>query len=68
MSRQSQQYRFYSQRETTARKCLRCDRIFRSSGAHHRLCNLCNEKNKSVFLPHEVVIPASHKDVTSDAY
>ena len=31
------------------RKCLRCDRLFLSSGSGNRLCNGCNQDNKTKY-------------------
>jgi hypothetical protein len=30
-------------RVSKRRRCLRCDRVFASEGAHHRLCRTCRQ-------------------------
>jgi hypothetical protein len=35
----------------TRRLCLRCDRVIRSEGPHHRLCEVCRAHNASTYDP-----------------
>lgn len=38
------------QPETAKRKCMCCPTMFRSQGAHHRMCDRCRQKSQPVAL------------------